>query len=138
MEKDNSLYHCYSSYIANLLDMLKPVGIQRKRTKGYNMQQESLAINGLNAVSITRPGKWGNPFLVSVYGVKRSVELFEECLRMPPKARIHFTGRKAYMEVQRFWWMRDHLYLLKNKNLACFCPLTQKCHRDILLKYANQ
>lgn len=117
---------------------MKPVGIQRKRTKGYNMQQESLAINGLSAISVTRPGKWGNPFLVSVYGVERSIELFEECLRMPPKARIHFTGRKAYAEVSRFWWMQENLYLLKNKNLACFCPLNQKCHRDILLKYANQ
>lgn len=31
-----------------------PIRIQRKRTKGWKMPP--------NTVSVTRPGKWGNPF----------------------------------------------------------------------------
>lgn len=34
--------------------MTKPVRIQRKRVKGWTMPP--------NTVSVTRPGKWGNPF----------------------------------------------------------------------------
>ena len=34
--------------------MKQPVRIQRKRTKGWKMPP--------NTVSVTRPGKWGNPF----------------------------------------------------------------------------
>lgn len=26
---------------------------------------------------------------------------------------------------------------LKGKNLACFCPLDEPCHADVLLKIAN-
>lgn len=37
-----------------------PVRIQRKRTKGWKMPE--------NTVSVTRPGKWGNPFKVGIDG----------------------------------------------------------------------
>jgi len=33
-----------------------PVRVQRKRTKGWRMPE--------NTVSVTRPGRWGNPFKV--------------------------------------------------------------------------
>jgi hypothetical protein len=26
---------------------------------------------------------------------------------------------------------------LRGKNLACFCPIGQPCHRQVLLHYAN-
>lgn len=42
--------------------MTAPVRIQRKRAKDYNMQAESIAVNGLFCVSVTRPGKHGNPY----------------------------------------------------------------------------
>ena len=42
--------------------MTKPIRIQKKRIKGFNLQKESLKINGLNAISVCRPSKWGNPF----------------------------------------------------------------------------
>lgn len=28
--------------------------------------------------------------------------------------------------------------LLRGKNLACFCPLDQACHADVLLELANR
>ena len=36
--------------------MSQPERIQRKRTKGWKMPE--------NTVSVCRPGKWGNPFRV--------------------------------------------------------------------------
>src|SRR5690606_12066752 len=38
---------------------MKPIRVQRKRTKGWIMPE--------NTVSVTRPGKWGNPFKVGCY-----------------------------------------------------------------------
>jgi len=35
---------------------MRPVRIQRKRTKGWRMPE--------NTISVCRPGKWGNPFKV--------------------------------------------------------------------------
>jgi Domain of unknown function (DUF4326) len=36
-------------------------------------------------------------------------------------------------------WLRKHaLPALRGKNLACFCPLDQPCHADVLLELANQ
>jgi hypothetical protein len=47
---------------------MKPVRIQRKRTAGYNMQAVSRAVNGLDCISVTRPGRWGNP---AIYAEKQ-------------------------------------------------------------------
>jgi hypothetical protein len=41
---------------------VKPVRIQRKRIAGYSMQAASRAVNGMVCISVTRPGRWGNPF----------------------------------------------------------------------------
>jgi hypothetical protein len=41
---------------------MKPVRIDRKRSAGDNMQAVSRATNGLDGISVTRPGRWGNPY----------------------------------------------------------------------------
>lgn len=41
---------------------VRPIRIQRKREKGFRLQTISAELNGLPAVCVTRPGKWGNPF----------------------------------------------------------------------------
>ena|SRR5271154_1757696 len=45
-------------------DMSRPVRIQLSRKSGFNLQEASLAINGLPAVNVVRPSKWGNPFIM--------------------------------------------------------------------------
>lgn len=40
----------------------QPVRIQLSRRKGFKLQAESLALNGLPAVKVDRSTKWGNPF----------------------------------------------------------------------------
>lgn len=48
---------------------MMPKRIQRKRTKGWRMPE--------GAVSVTRPGNWGNPFKVNEYGLDKSLRLYK-------------------------------------------------------------
>jgi hypothetical protein len=105
-----------------------PIRIQRKRTKGWRMPK--------GAVCVTRPGKWGNTFSVSEYGVKLSV--FNHRQRMRNLAMVN---PHAFDE-------------LRGKDLACWCHLCEKhrdgkpmgvecsdcapCHADVLLEIANR
>ena len=86
-----------------------PERIQRKRTKGWKMPA--------NAIYVGRPTRWGNP-----YADQDNAELVclfrEHCL--PPE------------------FMRSVRSELKGKDLACWCPLDQPCHADVLLKIANE
>ena len=87
-----------------------PERIQRKRTKGWKMPP--------NTVSVTRPGRYGNPFRVGRDGTAQEcVDKFRE--EMPDFAKL------AYRQE------------LRGKNLACFCDLDQPCHADVLLEIAN-
>ena len=83
-----------------------PKRIQRKRTKGWRMPA--------NAVSVTRPGKWGNPYTVEGYGREQAIRLYRE------------------------WLVGKDLSELRGKDLACYCPLDQPCHADVLLELANR
>jgi len=95
----------------------KPVRVQRKRTKGWRMPP--------NTVSVTRPGKWGNPFRIGdcVNGV-----ILETAEAVVEKHRWWLNATINISEVQRE---------LRGKNLACFCPLGSPCHADNLLRIAN-
>jgi hypothetical protein len=83
--------------------------IQRKRTKGRKMPA--------NTIYVGRPTKWGNPYPVSQYGLKRSLELY-----------------RAWLEGNL---LREPRFLepLRGKDLACWCPLDKPCHADVLLEF---
>lgn len=84
--------------------------IQRKRTKGWKMPE--------GAVYVGRPTRWGNPFLIKKYG--RALAIFNYRMRMINYASIG-----------------GDLSELTGKDLACWCPLDQPCHADVLLEIAN-
>ena len=42
----------------------RPQRMQLSRRAGFNLQDASIALNGLPARLITRPGRWGNPFTI--------------------------------------------------------------------------
>jgi hypothetical protein len=94
---------------------MTPVRIQRKRTKGWRMPE--------NTVYVGRPTPFGNPFHVGLYRnftAADAVASFEKGLEMD--FRLVDKIKKE----------------LKGKNLSCFCPLDKPCHADVLLKIANQ
>src|ERR1700757_426939 len=104
----------------------EPVRIQRKRTKGWKMPE--------NAVYVGRPTKWGNPY-----------KLGDFVHRGPS-----FSGRDEYLatpglvvEAYRKWMFHAQrseglITELRGKDLACWCPLDQPCHADVLLELANK
>lgn len=106
------------------------------RAKGFNLQQHSLALNGLPAVNIARPGPLGNPFVVGQDGDRAyCVNLFGYLCT----GRIAITT-KASVESQRavMSYMAENLRSLRNRNLACWCPQSAACHGDILLELFNR
>lgn len=91
-----------------------PKRIQRKRTKGWRKP--------LDAVIVDRTSQWGNDFVVGVDGTR------EECIA---KYREYFI--KPTLQVYGMAYFEE----LRGKDLACWCPLDQPCHADILLELAN-
>jgi hypothetical protein len=93
-----------------------PERIQRKRTRGWRMPE--------GAIYVGRPSKWGNPFHGGI-SRQADVDLFVDFLRRAPQQD---TGRTVYEEIRR---------QLAGHDLACWCPLDQPCHADVLLELAN-
>jgi len=97
--------------------MNKPVRLTLSRKRGFRLQPLSKRTNGLEAVVVARPSKWGNPFTLARYGRAEAIARYRA-------------------------WLRDESGLdpreLAGKNLACWCKPDQECHADVLLKAANK
>lgn len=117
----------------------EPVRVQLSRRKGWKMPP--------NTVKVSRPGYWGNPFVVTEK-VKPGVAFSGAawgCVSVPTasdavacyREMFSLRGDEAVEE------MIARLPELRGKNLACWCPLTDKdgnpvpCHADVLLELAN-
>lgn len=118
--------------------MAQPQRMQVSRRKGFNLQDASLALNGLSARLITRPGKWGNPFSIdataAAYGLGRAaaqakaVDLYAQWLiGALDAAQSPGTPPTRAMIVED----------LGGHNLACWCKPGTPCHADVLLAIAN-
>lgn len=117
-----------------------PKRIQRQRTKGWRMPE--------NAVSVTRPGKWGNPFKVGLW-FKRltddwSVWSYDRNGERGPFGNERVDTLEQSLELfgdyapKRLRWDRAWLEPLRGKDLACWCKEDAPCHADILLRLANR
>lgn len=127
--------------------MIRPVRLQLSRRKGFNLQVHSHAVNGLPAIHVARPSRWGNRHqlmtsggIVTAAAHCRAVQLcrqdWEEQLSDDRAAALSALSR------------------LRGKNLACWCDLCDAhkngrpfdepcsacdpCHADVLLELANQ
>ncbi|MEX3008969.1 DUF4326 domain-containing protein [Hoeflea sp. TYP-13] len=118
--------------------MTKPVRIQLSRRRGFDLQARSRAINGLPAVSVARPGPWGNPFVIGREFVRDKmtpgggqisgvVGDAEHAVRLYRR----FTAREVALQVKTYQQLRG-------KNLACWCKPGEPCHADVLLEIANR
>lgn len=130
--------------------MIRPVRIQLRRQKGFRLQEHSKALNGLPAVNVARPSKWGSPFkpgeeyLVTRYTEADVATCWEKVIRVTaPNAE---AVKQLYGLALMSHEMRERYRLpspeeivchLRGKNLACWCPLDQPCHADVLLEMAN-
>lgn len=126
-----------------------PIRVKRERNKGWRIPP--------NTVYVGSGSKWGNPFKVEFkngYWIVVAKENKERVVLLKTKDKneaLDFS-LKSY----QYWLMpythkdgdidvffhsvaiyHEILHELKGKNLACWCPLDQKCHADILLKLAN-
>ena len=122
-----------------------PQRLQRKRTKGWRMPE--------GAVYVGRPTKWGNPYggwyLRFHFGVEMAIALYDYMARgMWNPTLLHghsdICVNQAYLDNQK-WIGRlgghpKELIAseLRGKDLACWCPLDQPCHADVLLELANR
>lgn len=120
-----------------------PERIQRRRTKGWRMPEST--------VYVGRGTKWGNPYRVTI---KRDGVGDEMASVFIPEAsrKLHFfwspgeepaRKRAAQVAVENYdRWIRladlnSVRAELAGKNLACWCPVDQPCHADVLLEIAN-
>jgi len=110
--------------------MNKPVRVQRKRSKGWRMPE--------NTVNVGRPSVWGNPFKVEGNNRLKAVRKFRQFMKMPQSKIAEQFGINAMTLIALRIELIKRLPELKGKNLACWCPLDQPCHADVLLEMANR
>lgn len=123
-----------------------PKRIQRRRVKGWRMPE--------GAVSVTRPHWASNPYRV-----------IDSKRRWKTKARWYYiidvSGKRVQYSLLPYYQSRltaqrhavdlfrrdlnDNPPLqervkreLRDKDLACWCPLDQPCHADMLLRLASE
>ena len=91
-----------------------PRRIQLRRSKGWRKPPDT--------VVVARPSRWGNPFRVSVDGTRA------ECV---------VRYRAALLAGELDVTVDDVRTELRGHDLACWCPLDEACHADVLLEVAN-
>ncbi|MBK9178916.1 MAG: DUF4326 domain-containing protein [Acidimicrobiales bacterium] len=88
-----------------------PERIQLRRAAGWRKPPD--------AIVVARPTRWGNPHPVANGDRAHAVELYRRHLAEHPELAAA---------------IRQHL---AGHDLACWCPLTEPCHADLLLAVAN-
>ncbi len=111
---------------------MKLLRVQRKRTKGFKLPP--------NTVCVNRGTMWGNPFrvgdviptsLICILDPK-DYEAFIAIEKILTNEDAVYLFRK-YMVYE----LSEFIHVLKGKNVACFCKLSDACHGDVLLEWAN-
>lgn len=118
-----------------------PRRVQLRRTKGWRKPE--------GCIVVSRPSRWGNPYRIEPigrypWGIGYQVTLTDGggsvgCFTREGAAEFAVDAyRNAY---QRGWHGLGHTTLdipqLRGRDLACWCPLDQPCHADVLLQLAN-
>lgn len=135
-----------------------PRRVQLSRAKGWRKPP--------NTVVVARPSRWGNWYIITtpfgMYPNERYTTDKRTLLVAAVDKRGHFTGSRwsgfnSRSEAAEFavdlyrraliatYVLPDgpldrdfYLGELRGKNLACWCPLDQPCHADVLLELANR
>jgi hypothetical protein len=112
-----------------------PHRIQLRRIKGWRMPE--------GTVRVARPSLWGNPFIhpdptEAVAAYRKHLQGGTQVFEIKPGG-LQFAPGCHPRCLHYAWpeWARGNLPSLRGKNLACWCPLDQPCHADVLLEMAN-
>lgn len=111
----------------------KPQRIQMKRVRGWRKPE--------GVVYVGRPTKWGNPFSVAACidtGFAETVAEARPVCVFEFRSWLTNSGIGWAAGEMRRAWMLEHLDDLRGRDLACWCPLDQPCHADVLLELANR
>ena len=98
-----------------------PIRVQLSRRKGWKMPP--------NTVSVARPTRWGNPYTVEKWGRDGALMMFHNALSIFGMIASYTPPSITVADIRRE---------LRGKDLACWCPLDQPCHADVLLRVANE
>lgn len=105
---------------------MTPKRFQRSRKKGAKLPA--------GVVSVTRPGRWGNPFIVRPDREPGSSFKSYICVPTAEDAVACFRD----MVEQKPAFIAEIREKLAGKHLACFCRTDEPCHADVLLEIANK
>lgn len=116
----------------------RPQRMQLSRRAGFNLEAASRALNGLPAIRVTRPGRWGNPFTIAEtaarYGLDaaaaqaKAVALCTAWLHGELDPALSPGPPPARAEIRAY---------LAGRNLACWCRPGTPCHAEALIELAN-
>ena len=101
-----------------------PKRIQRQRAKGWRMPPD--------ATYVGRPSRWGNRWPVG-----------RSTWKVDGRVTTYNLDAAASVTIYGAWLARElaadptFLAALRGRDLACWCPLDQPCHADVLLELAN-
>ena len=87
-----------------------------------------------NTVYVGRPSKWGNDWAIddaAYRGIKKPREQRAWAVRQ------FLNDLKCWRKLPWSAFHPSNIVALRGKNLACWCPLDQPCHADVLLELAN-
>lgn len=104
-----------------------PERIQLRRTRGWRKPE--------GAIVVARPSKWGNPWRVgSTVRTEYAADggWYVREFEVTPEIAVAFY-RAAFSPD-----LEDIRRELAGHDLACWCPLDQPCHADVLLDIANR
>lgn len=126
-----------------------PVRLRLRRTAGFDLQALSQATNGLPAVNVARPGRWGNPHValrtwyhgpmpelgLGDFDAEAAADADREGARIA--VALFRADWEQAMRGRNHGHARRELEQLRGKNLACWCEPGAPCHADVLLELAN-
>lgn len=115
-----------------------PQRIVLSRRRGFDLAETSLALNGLPAKVVTRPGRWGNPFAIDEVMASEGLDREAAQARAVALCGDWLRGRLASESSPG---RPPDLASIRNElgghNLACWCRAGTPCHADILIEIAN-
>lgn len=92
------------------------------------------------AIYVGRPTRWGNPIKpANTLGCDtpaEAAEMYRALIEYGDTVPYPLPGQSAHLDEHREYVLA-FAYELAGLDLACWCPLDQPCHADVLLEIAN-